>query len=312
LRSELNARGLTGSGIAASDESYYDQATSTWNSFNSTTRAQVSKVNVHGYQYGGGRRDLLYSAVAGKRLWNSEYGESDASGLYLAKNLNLDFRWLHPTAWCYWQPLDGGGWGLVQANEGANSIGSSNTKYFVLAQYTRHIRPGMTIMDGGSSNTIAAYDGPGRKLVLVTLNSGAPQSVTYNLSAFFGVGGPVHRWVTSTDGSQRYFQYPDITVSNKTFQASFATNSIQTFELENVDVTAPLVTLTIQPGPSQGQVTLSWPTWAANYRVYTTPTLLPPRSWQALTNAPATNNNAVYIDLPLATGAQQFFRLGYP
>ena len=32
---------------------------------------------VHGYEYGGGRRDLLYDAVrgAGKKLWNSEYGE---------------------------------------------------------------------------------------------------------------------------------------------------------------------------------------------------------------------------------------------
>ena len=31
----------------------------------------------------------------------------------LASNLNLDLRWLHPTAWVYWQVLDGGGWGLV-------------------------------------------------------------------------------------------------------------------------------------------------------------------------------------------------------
>ena len=31
----------------------------------------------------------------------------------LASNLNLDMRWLHPTAWVYWQVLDGGGWGLV-------------------------------------------------------------------------------------------------------------------------------------------------------------------------------------------------------
>ena len=32
---------------------------------------------VHGYEYGGGRRDLLYDAVhaTGKKLWNSEYGE---------------------------------------------------------------------------------------------------------------------------------------------------------------------------------------------------------------------------------------------
>ena len=43
-------------------------------------------------QQGGGRRDLLYAATKGKKLWNSEYGEGDASGKSLAANLNLDFR----------------------------------------------------------------------------------------------------------------------------------------------------------------------------------------------------------------------------
>ncbi|HEY6228341.1 MAG TPA: glycoside hydrolase, partial [Verrucomicrobiae bacterium] len=59
LRGELNNRGLTSTIVSASDESYYDQARTTWNSFNGTTRSQLGRVNVHGYQYGGGRRDLL-------------------------------------------------------------------------------------------------------------------------------------------------------------------------------------------------------------------------------------------------------------
>ncbi|WP_313885850.1 glycoside hydrolase [Fodinicola feengrottensis] len=98
LRSELNARGLGDVLVAASDETSYDLARSTWAGLDATTKSQVSKVNVHGYQYGGGRRDLLYNAVHadGKVLWNSEYGEGDASGLSLTSNLNLDFRWLHP------------------------------------------------------------------------------------------------------------------------------------------------------------------------------------------------------------------------
>ena len=105
LRSELNARGLTGTMVTASDETAYDQATSTWNALSPAARASVGKINTHGYQYGGGRRDLLYAAAhnAGKVLWNSEYGEGDATGLSLASNLNLDFTWLHPTAWVYWQ-----------------------------------------------------------------------------------------------------------------------------------------------------------------------------------------------------------------
>ncbi|KAK3375846.1 hypothetical protein B0T24DRAFT_591545 [Lasiosphaeria ovina] len=42
------------------------------------------------------------SPAAGKKLWNSEYGEGDATGQRLASNLLLDFRWLKPTAWVYW------------------------------------------------------------------------------------------------------------------------------------------------------------------------------------------------------------------
>ncbi len=111
LRSELDNLGLTSMKIAASDENTYDGALATWNSFNSTAKGQIDRVNTHGYQYGSGRRDLLYSGTVGKKLWNSEYGESDGTGVSLAANLNLDFRWLHPTAWCYWQALDSGGWG---------------------------------------------------------------------------------------------------------------------------------------------------------------------------------------------------------
>src|SRR5262245_2136975 len=73
LREELNTRGLSGVRVSASDESLFDQARSTWSAFDSTARSVVAQVNVHGYQYESGRRDLLYSDVhsAGKILWNS-------------------------------------------------------------------------------------------------------------------------------------------------------------------------------------------------------------------------------------------------
>lgn len=63
MRSELDARGLTSVRISASDETNYDTARSTWNSFGASTKALVSQVNVHGYQGANGRRDLLYTDV---------------------------------------------------------------------------------------------------------------------------------------------------------------------------------------------------------------------------------------------------------
>ena len=235
LQTELNSRGLTSTIVSASDETAYDLATSTWNSFSSQTKAQVGRVNVHGYQYGGGRRDLLSSAVAGKKLWNSEYGEGDASGMSLADNLNLDLLWLHPTAWCYWQPLDSGGWGLIQSNPGDNWIGSVNPKYFVLAQYSRHIRPGMTILDSGEVNTVAAYDAAAHTLVLVTTNHGTGQWINYDLSRFGTVSGPITRWATDTSSSgDKYVVHADTSLSGKKFWSWFGPNMVQTFEIRNV------------------------------------------------------------------------------
>jgi galactan endo-1,6-beta-galactosidase len=307
LRTELNNRGLTSVKVAASDESFYDQATSTWNSFSAATKALVGRVNVHGYQYGGGRRDLLYAAVAGKRLWNSEYGESDGSGVSLASNLNLDFRWLHPTAWCYWQPFDSGGWGLVQSNPGDNWIGTANAKYYVLAQYTRHIRPGMTILDGGEGNTVAAYDASARKLVIVTMNYNTPQTITYNLSNCFNVAGPMRRWVTMTGSGSKYATFTDTSLSNKVFASYFATNTIQTFEVQNVDLKAPL-RITIQP-TGNGQILLSWPDWATTYQLYSTTNPAVPLSWSRVLQPPAVSGGNFNLFLSPTNNQPQFFRL---
>ncbi len=258
LATELAARGLTNSMVAASDENTYDGATSTWNSFSASVQAQVGKVNTHGYQYGGGRRDLLYTAVVGKRLWNSEYGESDATGMSLASNLHLDFTWLHPTAWCYWQPFDSGGWGLIQSNPGDNWIGNSNPKYHVLAQYTRHIRPGMTILGTGDNNTVAAYDPAGRKLVVVSVNYGTAQTISYNLGNFAYVGGPVKRWTTQPSGTLRYAAAAAPGVAGRAFSTGYLTNNIQTFEISNVDLAAPAAPAGLQAGAGIGRVAVAW------------------------------------------------------
>jgi len=234
LRQALDSYGLTTTKVSASDENTYDQATSTWKSFSSQVQANVGRINTHGYQYGSGKRDALYAAVAGKKLWNSEYGEGDGTGLSLASNLNLDFRWLHNTAWVYWQAFDGGGWGLIVSDINTLSLSNANTKYFVLAQYSRHIKPGMTIIDGGESNTIAAYDAAGKTLVLVTTNYGTAQQITFNLSAYNSVKGPIVRWETNTNGSVKYVSHTDVVLSGSSFSVHFNANTIQTFEVSGV------------------------------------------------------------------------------
>ena|GEM_PF-709915 len=258
LRTEMNNRGLTSMPIAASDENSYNVALSTWQGFNSTVQGDVGIVTTHGYSYGSGNRSGLYAAVGGKTLWNTEYGEADGTGISMATNLDLDFSTMHPTAWCYWQPLDGGGWGLIQSSVGTSSITTPNPKYYVLAQYTRHIRPGMVILDSLAANTIAAYSVTNRTLVLVTCNLGLAQNISFCLTNVPYVAGPVTRWITVPNTTTNYVQHNDISIASGEFQANFPANSIQTFQIANVDLSPPTAPVSLSASAGVGIVNLNW------------------------------------------------------
>jgi galactan endo-1,6-beta-galactosidase len=150
----------------------------------------------------------------------------------------LDFRWLKPTAWVYWQVLDGGGWGLVDADNESKRIVGVNQKYWVLAQFARHIRPGMRILDGGSDYTVAAYDAATKKLVIVAVNWGNAQYLNFDLSRFGTPGtngATIRRWATQIGASgTRYVEYGDTTLSGSKFWSKFEKNVVQTFEVSGV------------------------------------------------------------------------------
>ncbi|MGW7310701.1 glycoside hydrolase [Streptomyces sp. NPDC054835] len=241
-RTQLDARGLSWMEIPAMDENGYDYALTAWNEFGPDTRQAIGRINVHGYR-SDTRRDLLHAAAAesGKRIWMSEYTDGDASGMTIARSIGYDMRWLHPTAWIHWQIVDnsnGGGWGPIELVDGR--LGLVNTKYYVLAQYMRHIRPGMRIIESGHPDVVAAYDRPSRKLVIVAANHGAGQYIDFDLSRFTTVstdGALVERWYTSTAGSQRYaYRNDDTYLHGKRFWSWFDAQSVQTFEIGGVDI----------------------------------------------------------------------------
>ncbi|KAI1363638.1 glycoside hydrolase superfamily [Xylaria arbuscula] len=239
LRTELDSRGLTSVQVSASDETNYDTAISTWKSLNTTAKAAVARINVHGYQYGNGDRSGLYSQAvsSSKKLWNSEYGESDATGSQLISNVILDFRWLHPTAWVYWQIIDGGGWGLITGDNDALTLSGPTQKYYVLALLTRHIRAGMRILDSGCDYAIAAYDASAHKLVIVAVNWGSAQYLNFDLSQFTTPGtngASIQRWSTQIGSGDQYATYKDTTLSGSKFWSYFEQNQVQTFEVPGV------------------------------------------------------------------------------
>jgi len=237
LRTELNNRGLTSVGIAASDEYDFTQAKSTWQSFNSTVQSDVSKINVHGYDAtNSSAKSALYSAVGGKKIWDSEYNDSDTSGMTLAETINNDMTWLHPTGWCYWQPYDWSTVGLIEANPEEGIIATVWTKFYVMEQYSRHILPGMTMITSGDHNTTAAYDSTNHRLILVTQNWGTAQYIGYSLSQFTTANGNLTRWETDCNGTGDLdTQHNDLTWNeSKAFWVWFPTNCVMTIEADNV------------------------------------------------------------------------------
>ncbi|KDN62733.1 putative endo-beta-1,6-galactanase [Colletotrichum sublineola] len=239
LRSELNDRGLQNTIISTSDENTYDQAVKTLQGLSDDALKQTGGVNVHGYQYESGDRSgvLKIAKDRGLRLWNSEYGESDSTGQTLVSNLILDFRWLAPTGWVYWQVLDGGGWGLIDADNDSGWVGGANQKYFLLAQFARHIRQGMLILDGGADNVVAAYDGSSSKLVIVAVNWGDAQTLEFDLSQFARPstdGAVVTNWRTMIGSGDQYIQSNEIRMVGTKFSSAFEKNMVQTFEVTNV------------------------------------------------------------------------------
>jgi galactan endo-1,6-beta-galactosidase len=242
LRTELNNRGLSSVVISAPDDNQVDQALSSWDSYDATTQSQVGQINTHGYEdYGtGGNQAGLYNAAhaAGKTLYASEYGDNDTSGLTMAGVISYNFNVMHPTGWTYWQALDTANWGMIAATISNGSIGAVEPKYYVMAQYSRHIRPGMTVIDSGDSNSVAAYDPVAQKLVIVTANHDSPQMITYNLANYATAGGPITTWTTTPATGTYYVSSTGPSLTGGTFSAQFAANSVETFEIQNVSTNA--------------------------------------------------------------------------
>jgi hypothetical protein len=217
LSQQLAAAGLAGATRpAASDDNQVDEALKTWQTFSPATRALVGQVNVHGYEEGGDRAGL-YSAVvlaSHTALRDSEYGDGDGTGRTMAASLMADWAALHPNGWTYWQLLDeADGWGALRFSADQRALLGVNTKHYVLAQFSRHLRPGMTALgvsnEGSSSSAgaappaAAAWSPSTGVLALVLLNTGSASGsglqVSLNLTAFGAVpdASSTAQWVTA-------------------------------------------------------------------------------------------------------------------
>ena len=171
---------------------------------------------MHGYSngakpYQGPNRIELRRAVGSKRLWQSEYGDGDASGYTMTQAIIHDIKELGPSAWIYWQPVEPDvreyGWGLVNANyiDTHDQLSAEKTplvrvnrKFYVYGQFTRYLRPGYQLIDIDDANSIAAYDRGSHTLVIIKVTGEAPETMDLDLSSFSEVGNAIQEIATTT------------------------------------------------------------------------------------------------------------------
>ncbi len=191
----LHAQGLR-TAVSASDENSNDVAVSSWDALTTEAKTSISRLNTHCYS-GSSQHWVNHRATRDtKRIWMSEYGDGDASGLTMAHQIVTDLRVMMPTAWVYWQAIDnGGGWGCIDMdlNNHAQTY-TVNPKYYALAQFSNFIHPGARFLSVTDPNTVCTISGS--QVVLVTVSDIA-QTVTYDLSRFTQVGSSASVYQTS-------------------------------------------------------------------------------------------------------------------
>jgi len=181
----LATRNLT-TRISAPDENSIDDTLACFLSYPHKIQDFISQINTHSYN-GNQRKELAQAAAAAhKILWQSEYGDADASGLTLSNRIVDDVRHMHPAAWIYWQAVDGATWGLLINNmDGVPSAPKMGKKYWVMANYSRFIRPGSVFINIHHWDSLAALDVTGHILTIVTTNGdNRDATITYDLSRF--------------------------------------------------------------------------------------------------------------------------------
>lgn len=238
LGASLNTKGMTYSTVSASDENSIDDALLSFNAMDSTAQGYMGQVNTH--TYNGTDRTQLAAAATGatKRLWASEYGDSDATGLTMAYQILNDLQNLQPKSWVYWQAVDNfGGWGFLNnVLDGSTNYGYAfNEKYYVMGNFSKFLRPGYQFVKIGDANSVAAYDGNGTVAIVTASNTSTDQEVTYNLENLTSNMGSGPWTVTPyrTSSTENLAALPSFSISSPTFTSMINANSVTTFVVTN-------------------------------------------------------------------------------
>jgi O-glycosyl hydrolase len=246
LRTQLNTIAPSVGIDAAEDVDPYQ----TYNDLTSYTAGQLGDValfTTHTYSFTGASDMTSEAASQKKPLWVSEYGDSDGTGMTMARYIYNGINVMGARAWVYWQVVDSaGGWGfllnslLATTNPSYTPNYTINEKFYVMGQFSEFIRPGCNIISVNDTNTLAAWNPTNSTLVLAMVNNTSSSlNVTYNLADFGSLFWQCS--ATQTDPSENMATLPATLVTNQTFTAAIPASSVTTFVLTVVPKAPVLV-----------------------------------------------------------------------
>ncbi|MGH7942530.1 MAG: LamG-like jellyroll fold domain-containing protein [Limisphaerales bacterium] len=236
LRAQLNTDAPSVGVDAPGDYDEYE-AYNDVTEYSATTLSNLALFSTHSYIENDPARLSAEAAAHGKPLWVAEYGDSDSTGMKMARQIYNDITGMKIQAWIYWMAVnaDAGNAflynGLVASTNAGYSISYlTYEKFYVMGQFSEFIRPGCEIISVNDTNTLAAWNSTNATLVLVTVNTNSSSlKVTYNLSDF----GPA-QWQmseTQTANGENMAAQSAPAVSNGQFTAAIPAGSVTTFVL---------------------------------------------------------------------------------
>jgi len=232
--------------VSSQDDNSMNQAYNDYESYTSSTKADITQWNTHAYSGSDANRANAYAYIGQtdhKTLWMSEWGAGDqgspiGAAMTLSKQILDDEQHLHPSAWVSWQaapPSPGGDpsdlWVLANIDSSGNI--SYPSRYYALGNYSKFVHPGYQMIGNSDANSFTAYDASTQSLVIVTTNSTtSSEAVNYDLSAFGSVGTSATPYQTSA--SENLQQLANVSIANKSFSSTLPAQSITTFVIPHV------------------------------------------------------------------------------
>lgn len=254
---QMKKRGLSHTQITASDETNCRLQLLACKSYSKEAWQNIDRISVHTYS----KAWKSLGSYAKKRdlpLWMTETDWSNSirgchngmgPGLWFAKKIIEDLTLLSPQGWVMWQVIgsytgsesfdgnyDGpavdmkkGFWGVSRCDFDKREIVLSQ-KYYSFGQFTRYIRPGMTILPI-DRRTIGAYNRSDNKLVIVAVNDKSKERrLKLSLSEFSDCGScQVIRTSGSIEKGEKWAKLPDIKLLSGELDTLLIPYSITTF-----------------------------------------------------------------------------------